>query len=78
MISDRYAAYRDAKKLATEQQHCKDVQDAVRQLIEQNIPPTGRNVALILSKPGILRSSVVREARRATIREREGPNMEKR
>lgn len=78
MISDRYAAYRDAKKLATEQQHCKDVQDAVRQLIERNIPPTGRNVALILSKPGILRSSVVREARRAAIREREGPNMEKR
>jgi len=69
MISDRYAAYMDAKKLATEQQHCKDVQNAVRQLIEQNIPPTGRNVALVLSKPGILRSSVMREARRAAIRE---------
>lgn len=78
MISDRYAAYMDAKKLATEQQHCKDVQNAVRQLIEQDIPPTGRNVALILSKPGILRSSVVREARRAAIREREGYNMENR
>lgn len=74
MISDRYAASMDAKKLATEQQHCKDVQNAVRRLIEQDIPPTGRNVALVLSKPGILRSSVVREARRAAIRE--GPNME--
>jgi hypothetical protein len=71
MISDRYAIYMDAKKLATEQQPCKDVQNAVRQLIEQDIPPTGRNVALVLSKPGILRSSVVREARRAAIRERQ-------
>ncbi len=76
MISDRYAAYIDAKKQATEQQHYKEVQDVVRQLIEQNIPPTGRNVALLLSKPGILRSSVIREARRAAIREREGFNME--
>jgi hypothetical protein len=72
MISDRYAAYMDAKKLITEQQHCKEVQDLVHQLIKQNIPPTGRNVALVLSKPGILRSPVVREARRAAIREREG------
>ena len=70
-ISDRYAAYMSAKKLATEQQLCAEVQEAVRQLIEQNIPPTGRNVALVLSKPGILRSSVVREARRAAIRERQ-------
>lgn len=77
-ISDRYVAYMSMKKLATEQQHCEEVQAAVRQLIEQNIPPTGRNVALVLSKPGILRSSVVREARRATIREREGLNMENR
>ncbi|TMC19476.1 MAG: helix-turn-helix domain-containing protein [Chloroflexi bacterium] len=77
-ISERYAAYANAKKLATEQQHCNEVQDAVRRLIEQNTPPTGRNVALILAKPGILRSSVVREARRAAIREREGLNMENR
>ena len=77
-ISDRYAAYMNTKKMMTEQQHCKEVQDAVRQLIEQNIPPTGRNVALILTKPGILRSSVVREARRAAIREGEGLNMENR
>ena len=70
-ISDRYAAYMSAKKLATEQQLCAEVQEAVRQLIEQNIPPTGRNVALVLSKPGILRSSVVREARRSAIRERQ-------
>jgi len=70
-ISDRYAAYMSAKKLATEQQFCTEVQEAVSQLIEQNIPPTGRNVALVLSKPGILRSSVVREARRAAIRERQ-------
>ncbi len=70
-ISDRYAAYMSAKKLATEQQHCIEVQEAVRQLIEQNIPPTGRNGALVLSKPGILRSSVVREARHAAIRERQ-------
>jgi TniQ protein len=75
LISARYAAYISAKKLATEQQHCAEVQDAVRQLLEQNIPPTGRNVALVLSKPGILRSSVVREARRAAIREKEGLNM---
>jgi hypothetical protein len=77
-ISDRYAAYMDTKKLATEQQYCQDVQNAVHQLIEQGIPPTGRNVTLVLSKPGILRSSVVREARRAAIREREGFNMENR
>ncbi|MBA2679754.1 MAG: helix-turn-helix domain-containing protein [Ktedonobacteraceae bacterium] len=77
-ISDRYAAYMSMKKLVTEQQHCNEVQDAVRQLIEQNVPPTTRNVGLILSKPGILRSSVVREARRAVIREREGLNMENR
>lgn len=77
-ISDRYAAYMSTKKLVTEQQHCNEVQDAVRRLVEQNVPPTGRNVALILSKPGILRSSVVREARRAAIREREGLNMENR
>jgi TniQ len=70
-ISDRYAAYMSAKKLATEHQLCAEVQEAVRQLIEQNIPPTGRNVALVLSKPGILRSSVVREARRTAIRERQ-------
>jgi hypothetical protein len=70
-ISDRYATYMSAKKLATEQQLCAEVQEAVRQLIEQNIPPTGRNVALVLSKPGILRSSVVREARRSAIRERQ-------
>ncbi len=70
-ISARYAAYMSAKKQTTEQQHCAEVQTAVHQLIEQNIPPTGRNVALILSKPGILRSSVVREARRAAIRERQ-------
>ncbi len=75
VISARYAAYMSAKKLATEQQHCAEVQDAVRQLLEQNIPPTGRNVALVLSQPGILRSSVVREARRAAIREKEGLNM---
>lgn len=73
-ISERYAAYARAKRVATEQQYCIEVQEAVRQLIEQNIPPTGRNVALILTKPGILRSSAVREARRATIREREGLN----
>lgn len=73
-ISDRYASYMKAKKLATEQQLCAEVQEAVCQLIEQNTPPTGRNVALVLSKPGILRSSVVREARRAAIRE--GLNME--
>ncbi|GAC1353988.1 MAG: hypothetical protein NVS4B11_22380 [Ktedonobacteraceae bacterium] len=77
-ISDRYAAYMSTKKMVIEQQHCKEVQDAVRRLIEQNISPTGRNVALILAKPGILRSSVVREARRAAIREREGLNMENR
>ncbi len=70
-ISARYAAYMSAKRLATEQQHCAEVQEAVRQLIEQNIPPTGRNVALVVSKPGILRSSVVREARRAAIRGRQ-------
>lgn len=70
-ISDRYAAYMSAKKLATAHQLCAEVQEAVRQLIEQNIPPTGRNVALVLSKPGILRSSVVREARRSAIRERQ-------
>jgi hypothetical protein len=70
-ISDRYATYMSAKKLATEHQLCAEVQEAVRQLIEQNIPPTGRNVALVLSKPGILRSSVVREARRSAIRERQ-------
>jgi hypothetical protein len=77
-ISDRYATYMRTKKLRTEQQHCNEVQDAVHRLIEQNIPPTGRNVGLLLSKPGILRSSVVREARRAAIREREGLNMENR
>lgn len=77
-ISERYAAYANVKRVATEQQHCDEVQDAVHRLIEQNIPPTGRNVALILTKPGILRSSVVREARRAAIREREGLNMENR
>jgi hypothetical protein len=66
-ISERYAAYANAKRGATEQRHCDEVQDAVRRLIEQNTPPTGRNVALILAKPGILRSSVVREARRAAI-----------
>jgi hypothetical protein len=77
-ISDRYAAYMRTKKLMTEQQHCNEVQDAVRRLIEQNIPPTTRNVASILSKPGIFRSSVLREARRAAIREREGYNMENR
>jgi hypothetical protein len=77
-ISDRYGAYMSTKKMVTEQQHCKEVQDAVSRLIEQNIPPTGRNVALILAKPGTLRSSVVREARRAAIREREGLNMENR
>ncbi len=70
-ISDRSAAYMSAKKLATEQQLCAEVQEVVRQLIEQNIPPTGRNVAQVLSKPGILRSSMVREARRAAIRERQ-------
>jgi hypothetical protein len=75
-ISERYAAYANAKRVATERQYCDEVQDAVRRLIEQNIPPTGRNVALILAKPGILRSSVVREARRAAIREREGLNIE--
>jgi TniQ len=77
-ISARYAAYMSAKKQTTEQQHCAEVQKAVHQLIEQNIPPTGRNVALILSKPGILRSSVMREARRVAIREREGQNLENR
>jgi hypothetical protein len=77
-ISERYAAYANIKRVATEQQHCDEVQGAVHRLIEQNIPPTGRNVALILAKPGILRSSVVREARRAAIREREGLNMENR
>jgi hypothetical protein len=77
-ISARHAAYMQAKRQATVQQHCEEVQDAVRQLIEQDIPPTGRNVALILSKPGILRSSVMREARRAAIREREGQSMENR
>jgi hypothetical protein len=77
-ISDRYSAYMSTKKLMTEQRHCDAVQDAVRRLIEQNIPPTGRNVALVLPKPGILRSSVVREARRAAIRERAGLNMENR
>lgn len=70
-ISARYAAYVNAKRLAAEQQHCAEVQEAVRQLMEQNIPPTARNVALILSKPGILRSSVVREARRAAIQRRQ-------
>lgn len=77
-ISARYAVYMSAKKQTTEQQHCAEVQKAVDQLIEQNIPPTGRNVALILSKPGILRSSVMREARRVAIREREGQNLENR
>jgi hypothetical protein len=75
MISNRYAAYMSTKKMVKEQQRCGEVQDAVRQLIEQNVPPTGRNVALILSKPGILRSPVMREARRTAIREREGLNM---
>jgi hypothetical protein len=69
-ISDRYAAYVQATKQATVQQHCEKVQEVVRQLIEQGTPPTGRNVALLLLKPGILRSSVVREARRKAIQER--------
>ena len=77
-ISDRYAAYMNTKKLMTEQRYCNEVQNAVRRLIEQNIPPTGRNVALVLSKPGILRSAAVREARRAAIWEMEGLNMESR
>ncbi len=72
VISARYVAYRQTKGQETQRQHYEEVQLAVRQLIEQGIPPTGRNVALILSKPGILRSSVMREARRAAIREREG------
>jgi hypothetical protein len=75
-ISDRYATYMNTKKLATEQQRCNEVQDAVRRLIEQNVPPTGRNVASILSKPGILRSSAMREVRRAAIREWEESNMQ--
>jgi len=70
VISARYVAYRQTKGQETQRQHCEEVQLAVRQLIEQGIPPTGRNVALLLPKPGILRSSVVREARRAAIRER--------
>ncbi len=70
VISARYVAYRQTKGQETQRQHCEEVQLAVRQLIEQGIPPTGRNVALILPKPGILRSSAVREARRAAIRER--------
>ncbi len=70
VISARYVAYRQTKGQETQRQHCEEVQMAVRQLIEQGIPPTGRNVALLLPKPGILRSSVVREARRAAIRER--------
>jgi len=70
-ISERYVAYRQMKQQETQRQHCEEVQLAVNQLIEQGIPPTGRNVALILPKPGILRSSVVREARRAAIRARE-------
>jgi hypothetical protein len=74
-ISERYAAHASAKKLLTERQHCDEVQEAVRRLIEQNIPPTGRNVASILTKPGILRSPVLREARRAALREREGLNL---
>lgn len=69
-ISDRYAAYVQAKKQATVQQHCEKVQAVVRQLIEQGTPPTGRNVALLLPKPGILRSAVVREARHKAIQGR--------
>jgi len=77
-ISDRYATYMKTKKLITEEQYCNEIREAVHQLIEQNTPPTTRNVAAILPKPGFFRSSVLREARRAAIREKEGYNMENR
>ena len=77
-ILERYAAYMTAKKLAPQQQHCQAVQDAVCQLMDQNIPPTGTNLAKLLPKPGILRSSVVREARRVAIGEWQRSHMENR
>ena len=61
MISARYTAYMQTKAQTTIEQHCREVQDAVNHLIEQGIPPTTRNVALILSKQGIFRSSVLRD-----------------
>lgn len=74
IISERYVAYRKAKKLATEQQHRQELQDAIRQLTEQNRPLVEKNVAPLLSKPGLLRSPVIREALRLAIVENEGLN----
>ena len=68
-LTKRYQAYLQTKKQTDLQHYCEEVRQAARHIASQGIRPNANQLGKVLKKPGILRSSEIREAWQEVLRE---------
>jgi AraC-like DNA-binding protein len=68
-LTKRYQAYLQTKKQTDLQHYCEEVRQAARHIASQGMRPNANQLGKVLKKPGILRSSEIREAWQEVLRE---------
>jgi transcriptional regulator with XRE-family HTH domain len=68
-LTKRYQAYLQTKKQTDLQHYCEEVRQAALHIASQGVRPNANQLGKVLKKPGILRSSEIREVWREVLRE---------